>query len=269
MPVMSADQVTAAGDALYEAERSHRQIRLISAAHPGMDMDDAYAVQSAFVARKQAEGAVVKGWKIGLTSKAMQYALNIDIPDSGILFDDMFFDHGGVVPKERFIQPRIEAEIAFVMAKDLSGADVTCADVVTATECVAPALEILDTRIFRKDPQTGAQRNVLDTISDNAANAGIVLGPERHAFDAYDLRWTGCITMRNDEVEETGLGAGVLNDPVESMVWLVHRLATYGDGLRAGDVVLSGSFIRPIEARSGDRFFADYGAFGAVKIDFE
>jgi len=269
MPVMNAEQVAAAGDALYQAEQERKQIRLISAAHDGMDMDDAYAVQDAFVARKQREGAVIKGWKIGLTSKAMQYALNIDIPDSGILFDDMFFDHGGVVPKGRFIQPRIEAEIAFIMASDLSGDKVTGADVIAATESVAPALEILDTRIFRADPQTGAQRSVLDTISDNAANAGIVLGPERHSFDAFDLRWAGCICFRNDEVEETGLGAGVLNDPVESMVWLVHRLASYGSGLRAGDVVLSGSFIRPVEARNGDSFFADYGAFGSVKIDFE
>ena len=269
MPVMTPDQVMAAGDALFEAEQSRSQIRLISAAHPGMDMDDAYAVQSAFVKRKQTEGAVIKGWKIGLTSKAMQYALNIDIPDSGILFDDMFFEHGGVVPKGRFIQPRIEAEIAFIMGADLAGTDVTGADVIAATESVAPALEILDTRIFRQDPETGAQRSVLDTISDNAANAGIVVGSDRHPLNAFDLRWTGCITFRNDEVEETGLGAGVLNDPVESMVWLVHRLATYGDGLRAGDMVLSGSFIRPVEARNGDKFIADYGPFGTVKIDFE
>lgn len=269
MPVMTPEQVKAAGDTLYQAEQDRSQVRLISAAHFGMDMDDAYAVQAAFVGRKQAEGATIKGWKIGLTSKAMQYALNIDIPDSGILFDDMFFAHGGVVPKGRFIQPRIEAEIAFIMGSDLSGADVTGKDVVAATEFVAPALEILDTRIFRADPETGAQRSVLDTISDNAANAGIVVGEERHSLDAFDLRWTGCITFRNGEVEETGLGAGVLNDPVESMVWLVHRLATYGDGLRAGDVVLSGSFIRPVEARNGDKFVADYGTFGSVKIDFE
>ena len=109
---------------------------------------------------------------------------------------------------------------------------------------------------------------MFDTISDNAANAGVVLGDSRHAVDAFDLRWVGAITARNGEVEETGLGAGVLNDPVESMVWLVRRLAQYGDGLRTGDVVLSGSFIRPIEARNGDSFRADYGPFGAVHIDF-
>ncbi|WP_288451614.1 hypothetical protein [uncultured Microbacterium sp.] len=190
------------------------------------------------------------------------------LKDSGVLFEDMFFDHGGTVPAGRFIEPRIEAEIAFIMDSDLAGAEVAGADVVAATGSVAPALEILDTRIFRADPETGAQRVVFDTISDNAANAGVVLGDSRHAVDAFDLRWVGAITARNGEVEETGLGAGVLNDPVESMVWLVRRLAQYGDGLRAGDVVLSGSFIRPIEARNGDSFRADYGPFGAVHIDF-
>ncbi|MEL0133838.1 MAG: 2-oxo-hepta-3-ene-1,7-dioic acid hydratase [Rhodobiaceae bacterium] len=267
--MMDEDQVAAAGEALFAAERDRSQTRLISAAHPGMDMDDAYAVQAAFVRRKLAAGGVVRGWKIGLTSKAMQYALNIDIPDSGILFADMFFDHGGTVPAGRFIEPRIEAEIAFIMKTDLAGGEVTPADVIAATDHVAPALEILDTRIYRADPDTGAQRSVLDTISDNAANAGIVLGDSTHAIDETDLRWVGAIVARNDEVEETGLGAGVLNDPVLSMAWLVHRLARYGDGLRAGDVVLSGSFIRPIEARHGDSFFADYGPFGTVRVKFE
>ena len=269
MPVMTEEQISAAGAALFAAERDRTQTRLISAAHPGMDMDDAYAVQAAFVRRKLAAGGAIRGWKIGLTSKAMQYALNIDIPDSGILFADMFFDHGGVVPGDRFIEPRIEAEIAFMMKRDLAGGDVTPADVIAATDHVAPALEILDTRIYRADPETGAQRSVLDTISDNAANAGIVLGDRTHALADADLRWVGAIVARNGEVEETGLGAGVLNDPVLSMAWLVHRLAQYGEGLRAGDVVLSGSFIRPIEARHGDSFLADYGPFGTIRVDFE
>jgi len=268
MPVMTADQVSAAADALFAAERDRAQTRLVSAAHPGMDMDDAYAVQAGFVERKLAVGGRVRGWKIGLTSKAMQSALNIDIPDSGVLFEDMFFDHGGTVPAGRFIEPRIEVEIAFMMDRDLSGGDVTGADVIAATRAVAPALEILDTRIFRADPDTGARRIVFDTIADNAANAGVVMGDATHDVGAFDLRWVGAILSRNGEVEETGLGAGVLNDPVQSMVWLVHRLAHYGDGLRAGDVVLSGSFIRPVEATPTSRFHADYGPFGTVDINF-
>ncbi|QQP52675.1 HpcG [Caligus rogercresseyi] len=132
-------------------------------------MDDAYAVQNAIYKAKLTAGQKVIGWKIGLTSKAMQYALNIDIPDSGILFDDMLFETGATVSKGRFIQPRIEAEIAFVMKSTIGGADVNRADVIAATDYVAPSIEILDTRILRTDPVTGQTRNVCDTISDNAA----------------------------------------------------------------------------------------------------
>jgi len=165
-----------AARALLEAEVSQEQIGLLSLTHTNITMDDAYAIQNAICAAKLARGRSVIGWKIGLTSKAMQYALGIDIPDSGILFDDMMFRSGDTVPKGRFIQPRIEAEIAFVMKSALGGADVTRADVVAATDYVSPSIEILDTRILRVDPETGQTRSVLDTISDNAANAGIVLG---------------------------------------------------------------------------------------------
>lgn len=266
---MTPDQIKAAAIALVNAEISRVQTGVLSVMYPDISMEDAYAVQDAFVAAKLAAGGCVKGWKIGLTSRAMQMALGIDIPDSGVLFEDMFFDSGSRVPKGRFIEPRIEAEIAFILRDDLSGKDVTRADVLAATEYVAPALEILDTRILRKDPETGVARKVFDTIADNAANAGIVLGNERHAPDVFDLGWVGAIVSRGDTVEETGLGAGVLNDPVMGMVWLVQRLAEYGRGLRGGDVVLSGSFIRPIEAPAGSHFVADYADFGRVEISFE
>ncbi len=266
---MTPEEIKSAADKLVTAEQTNTQTGVISVAHPDVTMEDAYAIQAAFVAAKEARGAVRKGWKIGLTSRAMQMALGIDIPDSGILFDDMFFDHGGTVPKGRFIEPRVEAEIAFIMGEDVSGAGCTREAILAATDWVAPALEILDTRILRVDPESGATRKVYDTISDNAANAGIVLGDKKHSPDAFDLRWVGAVVSRGDSVEETGLGAGVLNDPVMGMVWLVQRLAEYGQGLRAGDVVLSGSFIRPIEAPAGSVFAADYGEFGRVDITFD
>ena len=187
------DHAQAAQD-LLGAEVSGEQIGLLTKRHPEMGMDDAYGVQNAIYRAKLAQGRKVVGWKIGLTSKAMQYALNIDIPDSGILFDDMVFDHGASVPNGKFIQPRIEAEIAFVMRSAIGGADVTRDDVLAATDYVAPSIEILDTRIVRVDDETGKTRSVFDTISDNAANAGVVLGAERHAADAFDLRWVGAIT---------------------------------------------------------------------------
>lgn len=261
------DHARAAAD-LLEAEKTGRQIGLISLRHPGMTMDDAYEVQKAIYRAKLAEGRKVIGWKIGLTSKAMQAALNIDVPDSGILFDDMLFETGATVPKGRFIQPRVEAEIAFVMKDAIGGENVTRDDVIAATDYVAPSLEILDTRILRKDPDTGKARIITDTISDNAANAGVVLGAERHAVDAHDLRWVGAVTSRNGEVEETGLGAGVLNDPALSVVWLARRMAQYGQSIEPGHIILSGSFIRPIECPSGAHILADFGDFGAVEIAF-
>ncbi len=265
---MTPDDHARAADDLLRAEATREQIGLLTQRHPDMGMDDAYAVQNAIYRKKLAEGRKVIGWKIGLTSKAMQYALNIDIPDSGILFDDMAFDHGGTVPAGRFIQPRIEAEIAFVMKSPLRGTGISRDDVLFATDYVAPSIEILDTRIIRGDPETGQVRTVYDTISDNAANAGIVLGKERHSVDAFDLRWVGTLTFRNDEIEETGLGAGVLNDPVESVVWLARRMGQYGQCIEPGQVILSGSFIRPIECPSGTRIHADFGRFGSVDINF-
>jgi 2-oxo-hept-3-ene-1,7-dioate hydratase len=185
-----------------------------------------------------------------------------------VLFDDMVFENGAVVPKGRFIQPRVEAEIAFVMKRDLKGPDATSTSVIAATDHVVASLEILDTRIMRVDPETKATRTIVDTIADNAANAGIVLGTARHNPDAFDLRWVGAILKRNGEVEETGLGAGVLDDPASGIAWLANRLSQYGDHLRAGDVVLSGSFIRAVEAPEGCSFEADFGGFGRVTVGF-
>ncbi|MCY1238997.1 2-oxo-hept-4-ene-1,7-dioate hydratase [compost metagenome] len=232
-------------------------------------MDDAYAVQAAWIRQKIAAGRRVIGWKIGLTSKAMQYALNIDIPDSGVLFDDMLFEDGARIPGTRFIQPRIEAEIAFVMKAPLAGPNVTVFDVLNATDYVTPALEILDTRILRVDPETKKARTIVDTISDNAANAGIVLGGRQMRPDAIDMRWMGAIVSRNAGVEETGLGAGVLNHPARGIAWLANRLSHYGDRIEAGQIVLAGSFIRPVEARHGDTIVADFGPSGTVSCFFE
>ena len=267
MSLSEADISKAAND-LLNAEKTLEQIGLLTLRHPNLDMDGAYAIQKELARAKLAEGRKIIGWKIGLTSKAMQDALKIDIPDSGVLFDDMLFETGATVPKGRFIQPRIEAEIAFVMKASLGGANVTREDVLAATDHVCPSLEILDTRIQRVDPETGQARKIFDTIADNAANAGLVLGNEKHDASAFDLRWAGAIVTRNGEVEETGLGAGVLNDPVESVVWLARRMADYGQTIEAGQIILSGSFIRPVECPSGSKVHADFGPFGSVSCSF-
>jgi 2-oxo-hept-3-ene-1,7-dioate hydratase len=266
--MLSEKDIAAAAEDLDRAERTRQQIGILSLKHPGMTMDDAYAVQAAWVKKKIADGRRVVGWKIGLTSKAMQYALNIDIPDSGVLFDDMLFEDGATIPKDRFIQPRIEAEIAFVMKAPLKGPNINVFDVLNATDYVTPALEILDTRILRADPETKKARTIVDTISDNAANAGIVIGGRQMRPDQVDMRWMGAIVSRNAEVEETGLGAGVLNHPARGIAWLANRLSAYGDHIEAGQIVLAGSFIRPIEARHGDTITADFGPYGTISSFF-
>ncbi|MBM1220783.1 2-oxo-hepta-3-ene-1,7-dioic acid hydratase [Ponticoccus sp. SC2-23] len=265
--MLSDAEVAQAADDLLQAEKARRQIGLLSLRHPGMTLDDAYRIQSAQMVRKLEAGRRIIGWKIGLTSKVMQDALGIDTPDSGVLYDDMAFASGATVPDGRFIQPRVEAEIAFVMKAPLEG-EVSRAEVIAATDYVVPSLEILDTRILRADPETGKARIIVDTVSDNAANAGIVLGPERHAPEAFDLRWTGAILHRNGEVVATGLGAAVLNDPVTGLVWLARRMGQYGQRIEAGQVVLSGSFIAPIECPPGTGIEAYFGPFGGVSVAF-
>ena len=265
---LSNDEIRACAQRLDHAEKTRKQIRQISLEHPGITLADAYAIQKAWVEMKIAQGRIVKGHKIGLTSKAMQSALNIDEPDSGILLDDMFFTDGGLVPSDRFIATRVEAELAFVMKTRLAGPDCTIFDVLNATDFVVPALEILDTRVERVDPQTKATRKIFDTIADNAANAGIVLGGRPIRPMDADLRWNGTLCFRNGQLEETGLAAGVLNHPATAVAWLANKIAPNGLALEAGQVVLAGSFIRPIETRKGDTILADYGPHGSVSCYF-
>ena len=266
---LTTDDIRAAAERLHQAEKTRKQIRQISLDHPGITIDDAYAIQKAWIEIKVAEGRVVKGHKIGLTSKAMQSALNIDEPDSGVLLDDMFFADGGLVPIGSFHRHADRGRTG-VHHEAAAGGAATARmfDVLNATDFVVPALEILDTRIERVDPQTKSTRKIFDTIADNAANAGIVLGgrPLR-PLDA-DLRWIGALCYRNGQLEETGLAAGVLNHPATSVAWLANKIAPHGLALEPGQVVLAGSFIRPIETRKGDTIQADYGPYGTVSCYF-
>lgn len=265
---LTSDEIRSAADQLDNAEATRTQIRQLSIQYPTISIEDAYAIQAAWVQKKVARGNGVKGHKIGLTSKAMQSALNIDEPDSGLLLEDMFFNDGGLVPSDRFIGTRIEAELAFVMKHRLSGPNCTIFDVLNATDFVVPALEILDTRIERVDAETKATRKIFDTIADNAANAGIVLGGRPIRPTETDLRWIGALCYRNGQLEETGLAAGVLNHPATAVAWLANKIATNALALEVGQVVLAGSFIRPIEARKGDTIQADYGPYGTVSCYF-
>ncbi|HZY17340.1 MAG TPA: 2-oxo-hepta-3-ene-1,7-dioic acid hydratase [Ramlibacter sp.] len=260
-------QVARLAAELHEAERSRVQVEHFSRRYPGMTVEDGYRVSRAWVARKCAEGRTVRGHKIGLTSRAMQQASQIDEPDFGTLLDDMFFEPGAL-PTARFIAPRVEVELAFVLERRLQGEQVSVDDVLAATAYVTPAVEIIDARIEQFDRHTRAMRKVQDTISDNAANAGIVLGGRRVHPREVDLPWCGAILRLNGVVEETGLAAGVQGHPAIGIAWLARKLAPWGECLEPGQVVLAGSFTRPVAARAGDRFEADYGALGRFEFHF-
>ncbi len=266
--MLHASTTAALARQLYDARKMRTPLRHFSKAHPGMTVEDGYAIQREWVKLELADGRTVKGRKIGLTSRAMQVSSQIDEPDYAPLMDDMFFQQGGDIPVSRFIAPRVEVELAFILGKPLKGPGVTLFDVLDATDYVTPAIEIIDARIEQFDRDTRAMRKVFDTISDFAANAGIVLGGRPVRPLDVDLRWVGALLHKNGVVEETGLAAAVLNHPANGVAWLANKIAPHGERLNAGDVVLAGSFTRPTTAVRGDSLHADCGPLGSISFRF-
>ncbi|EFB71172.1 2-oxo-hept-4-ene-1,7-dioate hydratase [Providencia rustigianii] len=266
--MLHKDIISQVAQRLNQAEKNREQIRQISLDHPEMTIEDAYAIQKEWVGLKIAEGRVLKGHKIGLTSKAMQASSQIDEPDYGALLDDMFFDDGCDIPTDRFIVPRIEVELAFVLAKPLRGPNCTLFDVYNATDYVIPALELIDARCHNIDPQTNRPRKVFDTISDNAANGAVILGGRPIKPRDLDLRWISALLYRNGVIEESGVAAAVLNHPANGVAWLANKLAPHNVELQPGQIILGGSFTRPVPARKGDVFHVDYGVMGSISCRF-
>lgn len=253
---------------LDEAERQRSQIGQFSLEHPDMTLEDGYAVSRAWVTKKLAGGRRVIGHKIGLTSRAMQRSSNVTEPDFGTLLDDMLFLDGHDIPIDRFIEPRVEVELAFILKHPLKGPGITIYDVLNATDYITPAIEVIDARIERIDRTTGVTRKVFDTISDNAANAGIVLGGRPIKPDAIDLRWVSALLYRNGVIEESGVSAAVLNHPAKGVAWLANKLAPYDVTLQPGQIILGGSFTRPVAASPGDTFHVDYDMLGSIACRF-
>jgi len=266
--MLNSDQIALAAQWLDEAERTRTQMKPLTLLLGDMDMQDAYAVQEAWVALKRRRGAQVTGYKIGLTSRAMQQAMNIDTPDYGVLLNEMDFASGSTISAGNFLDPRIEAEFAFVMGKPLFGEDVTLEDVIDATDYVVPVLELISARSVRTDPETGYTRKVFDTIADNAANAGYVLGSVHANPSEIDLRYRGALLYLDGVVEESGLGGAVMDHPAHGIRWVCKRFAPHGIGLEPGQVVLSGSFTRPVPVQAGSEIRADYGELGEVSLSF-
>jgi 2-oxo-hept-3-ene-1,7-dioate hydratase len=263
---------------LETAEASRTQVEHFSKRHAGMTMEDGYRINRAWMKIKAAQGRQVIGHKIGLTSRAMQISSNIDEPDYGTLLDTMRYTcRGGEmlsIPVKNFIAPRVEVELAFILKRELRGPNITVEDVIAAADYVTPAIEIIDARIEQFDRHTKVPRKVFDTISDNAANAGIVLGDiatdARYRIDPHttDLPWVGAICRYNGVVEETGLAAGVQGHPAVGIAWLANKLAPWDECLSAGEIVLAGSFTKPVPAKAGDVFDVDYGVHGRLQFKF-
>lgn len=264
------DHTAAAAEAalLDQAEIDSQQLRQTTSVYDDLTIDDAYAIQAEWLAIKLARGETLVGHKIGLTSRAMQQVMNITTPDSGFLTNKMVFEPDTELVAADFCDPKIEIELAFVLANDLAGLDLTVDDVLDATEYVVPAVELIAARSYRRDPNTDRTRTVVDTIADNAANAGIICGGRQVAPREVDLRWIGALGSRNGVIEETGVAAGVLGHPAEGIVWLARRYAEQGLTLEAGQTILAGSFTRPINITAGDHFDFDYGDLGSFAVSF-
>ena len=253
---------------LDQAESTRRQLRLISCTNPGITIEEAYAIQSSWIDMKIKRGRKMLGRKVGLTSKAMLNQSTVTEPDYGVLLDDMFFEDGARIAADRFVMPLIECEIAFILGKRLAGPGVTIYDALNATDYVVPALELVDLRVPRTDKESGAPRKITDTVADNAGSAAVIMGGRPMKPDAVDLRWVPVLCYRNGLIEESGVSAGVMNHPANSIAWLANKLAPHGVALEPGQVILSGSFTRTVPVRAGDSFHADFKDMGSISCVF-
>ena len=258
----SATRAALAAD-LAEAERTRVPMLPLTAAHPEIDVVDAYEIQLINIRQRIAEGATVVGHKVGLSSEAMQTMMGVDEPDYGHLLADMQVFEDVPVEAARYLYPRVEVEVGFILADDLPGAGCTEDDVLAATAAFVPAIELIDTRI--KDWKIA----LCDTIADNASSAGWVLGPQRVSPKDIDIKGIDAVLRRNGEVVAEGRSDAVLGNPVTAVAWLARKVDSFGVRLKAGDIVLPGSCTRAIDVRQGDEFVADFAGLGSVRLSFE
>lgn len=249
-------------ETLIKAENTKVQAVQPSVTWPNITIDDAYAISRGIADHRVANGGRIIGHKVGLTSKAMQRSSKIDEPDYGYVFADMLMNDGAIVAHKDFCVPRVEPELTFLLKDRLEGPNVGLMDVLRATEYVVPSIEIIDARVLEP-------RKIFDTVSDNGAAAGLILGGRPIAPDEVDLRWVGAIFRRNSEIEETGIAAGVMGHPAMAVAWLANKLSAFDAALEPGQMVLSGSFTRPVWAAKGDTLHADFGPLGSVSVSFQ
>jgi len=248
---------------LAQAERSREPIAPLTVGHPDIDVVDAYEIQLINIRQRVAEGARVVGHKVGLSSKAMQQMMGVDEPDYGHLLDEMQVFEDTPVKAGRYLYPRVEVEVGFILAADLPGAGCTEDDVLAATEALVPSIELIDTRI------TDWKIALCDTIADNASSAGFVLGSARVSPADVDVKAIDATLTRNGDVVAEGRSDAVLGNPVTAVAWLARKVESFGVRLKKGDIVLPGSCTRAIDVHAGDKFVADFAGLGAVRLSFE
>lgn len=260
--MLPQETIAALADELAEADRTRGMIPRITARHPEATIDDSYAIQAMWRDRGIAAGRRLVGRKIGLTSKAMQQATGITEPDYGVMFEDTVHRSGAEIDAAAFSNVRVEVELAFVLKKPLAGPGCTLEDALDAIDYAVPALEVLNSHIELEG------RTIVDTIADNAAYGAMVLGDVHRRPDEIDLRWVPGVLSRNGEIEETGVAAGVLGHPATGVAWLADKLAQHGTRLEAGEIILAGSFTRPMWVKAGDEVLCDYGPMGTITCRF-
>lgn len=259
--MLTEDELRRAADAILEAEETKVATPQLSLLFPHMELEDSYKVQDLWAQARIERGATVVGHKIGLTSRAMQMASKMTEPDYGRILDDALYNDGAVICADAFLKPRLEVELAFVMGEDLEGPGKRIYDVMRATEAVVPALEIIDYR-------TEVPRAIVDTIADNAAFGAIVIGGRPVRPYDIDVRWVGATLSKNGIIEESGVSAAIMGHPAAGVAWLVNKLHAVGTGLKKGQIILGGSFTRPVDIAAGDVIHADYGPLGAIGVSF-
>lgn len=267
--MLNKEQIKEEAQRLDKAERNSRQVHATTVNFPEMTIEDAYEIQEAWVKKKLRTGRKVIGHKVGLTSRTMQKAMKIDEPDYGVLLDDMHFQNGATLWLSDFLDLRVEVELAFVLNRPLEAKGLTIEKVIEASSRIVPAMELIAARTFRIHPETGYVRTVKDSISDNAANAGIILGDNHIDPVENDLRWVSALLYKNGLIEESGVAASVLDHPANGVLWLARKYAEYGRVLEAGQIILAGSFTRPLKIEFGDEIMADFGKFGTITCRFE
>ena len=249
-------------DLLWQAEINHSSIQPLTKTIPQLDILDAYSIQQINIKRKLKSGQVIKGYKVGLSSKAMQTMMGVNEPDYGHLLDDFFYHTGDTIQTNKFFIPRIEVEIAYVLKKSLPAPNCTVKDVIDSTEYVQPAIELIDSRI--KDWQI----KLIDTISDNASSAAVIIGGERTKPSNISLRLLGANLIKNNEVIATGAMGGVLNDPSIAVAWLANKMHQFGVTLDEGHIILPGSCTKAFNVQPNDYVCAEYDGLGKIEIGF-